>query len=104
MNSGELTLVGHEQIDGRDAWHLQTAVYRLDQLYATLDIYVDPQTYLPMRIVNTRLVGEPTTSTANLTWLPRTEENLALLDLPVPDGYTYHESPIEPEASGEPVG
>lgn len=104
MNSGELTLVGREQVDGRDAWHLRTDVYRLGERHSTLDMWVDPETYLPMRIVSTDLLPKlnPVTTT-DLTWLPRTDENLALLDVEVPDGYTYHDRPIVPEP-GQPVG
>lgn len=103
LASGEVTLVGQEQIDGREAWHLWTEVYRLNQPYATLDIYIDPQTYLPLRIVTTRAAGNNNSVATDLTWLPRTGENLALLELPIPDGYAYHEDPLVPEP-GQPVG
>lgn len=102
LASGEATLLGHDQIDGRETWHLRTDLYRLGELTATLDIYVDPQTYLPLRIVTTPAQERDNVRSVDLTWLPRTDENLALLEVPIPDGYTYHETPLVPEP-GQPV-
>lgn len=103
LASGEATLVGREQIDGRETWHLRTDVYRLGELSATLDIYADPQTYLPVRVVTTAGPERDDVRSVDLTWLPRTGENLALLEVPIPEGYGYHEAPIVPDA-GPPVG
>jgi hypothetical protein len=103
LTSGEATLLGVEEIDGRDAWHLRIDVYRLDDLAATLDLYVDPETYLPLRIVTAPAQAGRDPVAVDLTWLPRTDENLALVELPIPDGYTYREGPVLPEP-GLPVG
>jgi hypothetical protein len=52
----------------------------------TETIWVDPATYLPVRMVSTSSVFVGVAY--NIRWLPPTRTNLALLTVPIPAGFT----------------
>jgi hypothetical protein len=94
LGTGHIVQDGTEVVDGRE-------LYRLHNQGMTYIWLVDPETYLPVRETDnpaadpdTTFVdsnGEPTDppppSVTTYEYLPRTEEYLALLSPPVPDGY-----------------
>jgi hypothetical protein len=79
LDTGDVVEDGHQEVDGRDLIRIRNE----DGSYVVL---VDPETYLPAQITERFLGGEPTVTTYER--LERTEENLALLSPPVPDGFT----------------
>ena len=86
IDEGRMELIGAENIDGRDTHHLR--------LFATIrgyqiDLWVDSTSYLPVRETSTVIGGpdEPV-MTSEYTWLPRTEENLAKVELTPPPDFT----------------
>ncbi|MBB4908534.1 hypothetical protein [Actinophytocola algeriensis] len=84
IDEGRMELIGAEAIDGKPTHHLR--------LFATrrgyqIDLWVDSTSYLPVRETSTVIDGpDKPVMTSDYTWLPRTEENLAKLELtPPPD-------------------
>ena len=61
-------------------------------------LWVDPATGRWVKATDSSydLDGDGDLDTINFTYLPRTPENLALLELPVPEGYTQVEPPDIP--------
>ena len=95
LESGHLYVIGEEQVDGKDTIHLGTGLP-----HGLTDIWVDASTYLPFRDV----ISKPPSRVVNeYSFLPRTPENLALLDLEIPDGFTYVD-PRKPVPGASPVG
>jgi hypothetical protein len=84
--AGELVEDGTEMVDGREL----IRVIRPD-VEAGADIVimlVDPDTYLPVRARGTiRHGGTGETFSQSYEFLPRTPENLALINPPIPDGF-----------------
>jgi hypothetical protein len=92
---GTLAYEGTQYVDGIDALKLvsvQTA--RLspatDAAGATVTrtLWVDPDTYLPVRMATTTTSPEILGMTWEIQWLPPTSANLALLTVPIPPGFT----------------
>jgi hypothetical protein len=83
VSCGTLTVAGRQTVDGTDAIELTS---RAGSLISEI-IWVNPDTYLPVRVV----VHSPYTpglqQTADFTWLPPTAQNLAKLAVPVPAGF-----------------
>jgi hypothetical protein len=77
LRCGEYTLDGRQQIDGIDATKI-TGNKGLDTLW------VNPATYLPMRVMLT--FGRLRIQT-NFRWLPPTPANLARLSVQIPAGF-----------------
>lgn len=100
LDASRLRLAGRERVAGHDTYHLQ-ATDLPPGMRASLDLWVDAQTFLPYRVTSGK-GGQ--TSTTDYEWLPRTPENLATLDLRPPAGFAHRERPIEPTPSGSPVG
>ncbi|GAB3947842.1 hypothetical protein [Micromonospora vulcania] len=90
LDNGKLTLVGKESVDGKPAVHLQwlggpdSAMDQAKTTEASMQIWVDSETYLPVRVISKGFGG---TTTTNFEWLPRTPENLAKLEVTAPAGY-----------------
>jgi hypothetical protein len=85
VSCGTLTVAGRQLVDGTEAIELKS---RPDSLIAET-IWVSPDTYLPVRVVDRSAPGTPTPhqQTADFTWLPPTAQNLAKLTVPVPAGF-----------------
>ena len=84
ISCGTLTVAGRQSVDGTEAIELKS---RPGSLIAET-IWVSPDTYLPVRVVNRSAPGTPPLQqTANFTWLPPTAQNLAKLTVPVPAGF-----------------
>jgi hypothetical protein len=82
VSCGTLAEAARQRVDGIDAIKLTSG--RASIISET--IWVDPGTYLPVRVV----VGVGFRSlTADITWLKPTAENLAKLTVPVPDGFRH---------------
>jgi hypothetical protein len=96
LTAGTMQVVGHEQTDGADALHLRLVITRPKRtgtLDLTVDLWVDATSYLPRKVVGG-------TVTTTFSWLPRTEANLARLDLTPPAGYRH--LPRAPERNSGP--
>jgi hypothetical protein len=92
--AGELVDDGTEVVDGRELIRLISPhVEAGEDIVMTL---VDPDTYLPVRARGTiRHGGLGETFSQTYEFLPRTPGNLALINPPIPDGFTR----VDPSAS-----
>jgi hypothetical protein len=79
---GSLTLVGEEPVRGQTTLHLRLTG---PPDFVSMDLWIDPQTYLPVRLSETVMSS---TEIRDYTWLPRTPANLAVFDLRPPPGFT----------------
>jgi hypothetical protein len=92
---GTLAYEGTQYVDGIDAlklvsvqtMHLSSSA---DAAGATVTrtLWVDPATYLPVRMATTSTSPDLLGLTWNIQWLPPTSANLALLTVPIPPGFT----------------
>ncbi|RKR89985.1 hypothetical protein BDK92_4349 [Micromonospora pisi] len=80
LAGGTLTLVGEESLDGRATVHLRWVPVP----GSTTDIWVDADTYLPVRKTS---AGPKASDEINFEWLPRTPENLAKVEGAAPADY-----------------
>jgi hypothetical protein len=87
LRSGAVTYVGHQTIDGQDTLHLVSHT-----AHDVFDIWINAATY---EVVRTRDVGNGVRSVGNVTWLPPTPANLALLTVTIPPGYRVSGSPAD---------
>jgi len=92
LSCGHFQLAGHEQIGATDAIRLVSA--KVNGPY-TETLWVDPSTYLPVRVfwnwLDPRAQG-PGTLTGDFRWVKPTQDNLGLLRVPVPSGFTQKHS------------
>jgi hypothetical protein len=97
---GQLEILGTEQLDGRRTLHL-----RVDEIKGSppirLDLWVDAESYLPYRSITVKTGRSWTT---DYGWLPRTDTNLAALDLAPPAGFTHRDEPVSPKSGGKAQG
>lgn len=82
---GQLTFVGTEYVDGVRAIGLRSQpLYGAEQTW-----WVDPSTYLPVRVQLERVSAPDQAFDANdLQWLPPTAANLTVYSVRVPPGFT----------------
>lgn len=86
QRTGDLSVVGHQSVDGVNTVHLTGATTR-----ARTDLWINP--------VNDRLVrievrfSNGYRVVADVQWLPPTPSNLALLNVTVPPGFTVTQLP-----------
>jgi hypothetical protein len=84
ISCGTLTVAGHQRVDGIDAIKLTSS--RRSPVAET--IWVNPATYLPVRLVVRHAAGAPVYQrTADISWLQPTKRNLAKLTVPIPAGF-----------------
>jgi hypothetical protein len=89
LDSGKLAIVGHQGINGHD-----TIVLRGPWAVGYRELWVDSQTFLPVRIFVDYYANQGTPSqdlklTGNLTWLPRTESLVNMVNhVHLPAGFT----------------
>jgi hypothetical protein len=83
VSCGTLTVAGQQTVDGIAAIELSSSPG--SQLAET--VWVNPATYLPVRIVVHPFPGKPTWESADIAWLPPTAQNLARLTVPIPAGF-----------------
>lgn len=77
VEHGEITVVGQEEINGKPAVELHVKARNAD---VPMDLWVDAITYLPVRWQRRQAGSAP----FDVTWLPPTPENLALLRTVIP--------------------
>jgi hypothetical protein len=81
---GSLEAAGHQEVDGVNAIELKSRAGS----FMPETIWVNPSTYLPVRVVVQPSPGGPgLKQTADISWLPATTQNLAKLTVPVPAGF-----------------
>jgi hypothetical protein len=83
VSCGTLTVAGRQTVDGTDAIKLTS---RAGSPLAET-IWVNPDTYLPVRVVVRSAFTQGLRQTADFAWLPPTAQNLAKLTVPVPAGF-----------------
>jgi hypothetical protein len=92
LSCGHFQMAGHEQVGATDAIKLVSA--KVNGPY-TETLWVDPSTYLPVRVfwnwLDPRAQG-PGTLTGDFRWVKPTQDNLGLLRVPVPGGFTQKHS------------
>lgn len=84
LSCGSFTVTGHQEVDGVDALVLTST-------QGGETFWVDPQTYLPVRLVLEG--GGPGYMQTDFQWLPPTAANLAQLKLTVPAGFSQVSPP-----------
>jgi hypothetical protein len=97
LSCGHFQLAGHEQAGSVDAIKLVSA--KVNGPY-TATVWVDPSTYLPVRLtwnwLDPRAQG-PGTLTGDFRWVQPTQASLGALQVKIPDGF----QPVQ--AGGLPV-
>jgi len=84
VSCGTLAVAGRQRVDGIEAIELTSRQSRP----ISETIWVNPGTYLPVRIVLRSAPGTPVLQrTADITWLQPTMQNLARLTVPIPAGF-----------------
>jgi hypothetical protein len=84
VSCGALTVAGRQTVDGTEAIELASRAGSP----LTETIWVNPSTYLPVRVVARSPYGTPgLQQTADFIWLPPTAQNLAKLAVPIPAGF-----------------
>jgi hypothetical protein len=83
--SGLWRVVGHTSLDGQPAIQLSETGHAFEPLPVTL--WVDAQTYLPIRLVSGTADADTGEGVTDFSFLPPTAANLALLQVPIPPGY-----------------
>ena len=84
VSCGTLAEAGQQRVDGVQAVELTSS----PGSPISETIWVSPGTYLPVRVIIRPAPGQPGPSqTADITWLPPTAPNLALLTVPIPAGF-----------------
>jgi len=84
VSHGSLTVAGRQRVDGIEAIKLTSPAGGL----LSETVWVSPRTYLPVRVVSKPIPGQPGSGqTADITWLPATRQNLAMLTVPIPHGF-----------------
>ncbi|HLX47330.1 MAG TPA: hypothetical protein VKS82_03250 [Streptosporangiaceae bacterium] len=78
-----LTVAGRQRVDGIAAIKLTSP----PNASISETIWVSPGTYLPVRVVVRAAPGQPVVLTAEISWLPPTAQNLAMLTVPIPAGF-----------------
>lgn len=86
VSCGTLVVAGRQHVNGIEAIELTS---RPDSPISET-IWVSPGSYLPVRMVVRLGPGHPVLQrTADITWLPPTAQNLAMLTVPVPAGFRH---------------
>jgi len=88
VKAGQVTLVGWATVDGQRAIHLRERM-----THGQVNLWVDPDSYLPIREIDTAPGVSPTSDQAirdDYRWLPSTQANLRLLTPAgvIPAGFT----------------
>jgi hypothetical protein len=91
IKSGRFTVIGNVQLNGRQAVEL-TWTSSPGRLTLTTTLWVDAQTYQPLRSASTTKVPQQAapldSDSVQYRILPATPANLALLTPPIPPGFT----------------
>lgn len=88
---GNYTITGRAWVNGVDAITIRSAGQGSPGIET---LYVDPATYLPLRIVTVpRSSAVRPTIRTDFTWLPATSANVADLNPPIPSGFTQVSPP-----------
>jgi hypothetical protein len=107
LAEGDFRVAGHEKVDGRQAIELESTPAAFGE--GTTRIWVDAQTYLPIREVATPPgagADDPRSIRSEYRWIPANAESLAVLDPAnaVPRGFKQvslaEEDRLEAEAEG----
>jgi len=85
VSCGTLAVTGRQPVDGIEAIELTSRPGSA----INETVWVDPATYLPVRINVDLVPSAPTWQTVNITWLPATAQNLAKLIVPIPVGFRH---------------
>lgn len=88
LDAGVFRIAGHPVIDGRRTIELTA---RYPGTSGTYVLFVEAETYLPVRTINS-VNSSPFTTTYR--YLPATRANLALLQVPIPAGFRHADGPI----------
>jgi hypothetical protein len=84
VSCGALAVAGRQRVDAVTAIKLTS---RPDSVISET-VWVSPGTYLPVRVVIGPAAGQQGPwQTADISWLPPTEQNLARLTVPIPAGF-----------------
>jgi hypothetical protein len=86
IDAGELVADGTQMFEGRELLKFQEVIPDEPELTDLAWVLVDPETYRPVHRVG--YPGSDTEYTMTIEFLPRTPENLAQLEAPVPAGFT----------------
>jgi hypothetical protein len=88
LDSGKAKIVGHQSVNGHD-----TIILRGPWILGYRELWIDSQTFLPVRIFVDYYANQGTPSqdlklTGNLTWLPRTESLVNMVNhVHIPAGF-----------------
>jgi len=100
LADGDLTLVGQQRLSGRNTVHV-THTFDKGGLRLAMDMWIDATSYLPVRTAyQSPQLAKGQRSVSDLTWLPRTETNLAKLSLRIPTGFRHLSGPPKENLTG----
>lgn len=85
VSCGSLSVAGSQRIDGIEAIKLTSSP---DSRVAET-MWINPATYLPVRVVIRPALTKQAFLTANIAWLPPTAPDLARLTVPIPAGFRH---------------
>lgn len=99
LKCGRLAVLGHQQLNGKGTIELQQEEPVPNNAKVPTRIWVDPKTYLPVRLALYTPAGK-VAATATFSWLAPTKSNLGDLTAPIPSGFTSQQ--VAPD-NGEPT-
>jgi len=100
LADGNLTLLGQQRLPGRNTVHV-THTFDKGGLRLAMDMWIDATSYLPVRTAyQSPQLAKGQRAVNDLTWLPRTEANLAKLSLSAPTGFRHLSGPPKENLSG----
>ena len=94
VQRGDIQVVGHDRINGRDAVHLRYAISR-DGDAVTADGWFDSETYAPLKTSYRFTDDNGFSLTETSTFLPRTSANVAKAALAIPAGFQRVAAPTK---------
>jgi hypothetical protein len=105
LTCGKISITWHQRLAGTEAVKMVIDVGGAASSVRTSGtLWVSESTFLPIEAIFTSVIaGRETSLTVQYAWLPPTNANLALLDVPIPAGFKIVQFAEFGSASAEPA-